>query len=214
MHKTDNASLRTRLESGLERMRIALTSDQCDRLIAYVLLMERWNRAYNLTAVRAPAAMVAKHLLDSLSLLPFLDGERVLDLGTGPGLPGIPLAVAQPGRGFSLLDSNAKKMRFVRQVVLDLGLDNVELILARMESFIPEMKFATIVSRAVASVRDLLAAAGHLIDRPGRFLVMKGLRPADAELQGIEPIPDELKIHCLTVPFLDAERHLVEARYD
>lgn len=214
MARTEDGELRAALQVGLEQMDIALTTDQTDRLIAYVLLLQRWNRAYNLTAVREPLEMIPKHLFDSLSVLPYLYGDDVLDLGSGAGLPGIPLAVATPQRSWYLLDSNGKKTRFLRQAATELGLRNVRVIQARMESYLPERKFATIVSRAVTSVPDLLTAAGYLLARPARLLAMKGQRPGDAELRGLDPSPDTLRIHRLEVPFLDAERHLIDARYN
>lgn len=208
------ARLRAQLQAGLEQMECTLAQGRTDRMIAYLLLLQHWNRAYNLTAVHNPLEMVPKHLLDSLTLLPYLYGDELLDLGTGPGLPGIPLAIAAPERVFHLLDSNGKKIRFLRQVVMELGLTNVRMIQARMESYLPERKFATIVSRAVASVPDLLAAARPLLARPGRLLAMKGQRPDDTELRRFVPNPDAVTIHRLKVPFLGAERHLVEAQYD
>jgi 16S rRNA (guanine527-N7)-methyltransferase len=210
----DEAQLRSRLRAGLAQMNLMLASDQISRMVAYLSLLQRWNRAYNLTAVREPLEMVPKHLLDSLSVLPYLFGDRVLDVGTGAGLPGLPLAVASPRRAFCLLDSSGKKIRFLRQVVMDLGLANVEVVQARMESYLPEEKFATIVSRAVTSVPDLLAATGRLLARPARLLVMKGQRPSDTEIRGLVPSPAISRVHRLEVPFLDAKRHLVDARYD
>jgi 16S rRNA (guanine527-N7)-methyltransferase len=208
------ALLRARLGAGLTQMDLAPAADQVARMVAYLLLLQRWNRAYNLTAVREPLEMIPKHLLDSLSVLPYLYGERVLDVGTGPGLPGIPLAVAEPDRTFYLLDSNGKKIRFLRQVVMELGLANVEVVRARMESYLPEGKFATIVCRAVASVPDLLAGIGRLLVRPARLLAMTGRRPADTEIRELEPRFDALRVRRLEVPFLNAERHLLDARYN
>jgi 16S rRNA (guanine527-N7)-methyltransferase len=158
--------------------------------------------------------MVAKHLLDSLSVLPHLYGNDLLDVGTGPGLPGIPLALASPQRSCSLLESRGKKARFVQQVVMELALENVSVIQARMESYLPGRKFATIVSRAVASVPALVTATGQLLARPARLLVMKGLPPAMAELTDLDPPPDQVRIHPLEVPFLNAARHLIDVRYD
>lgn len=214
MAGVDQRAIRARLEAGLEKMRFALRADQRDRLICFLDLLHRWNGAYNLTAIREPSEMVSKHLLDSLSVIPYLFGDTVLDVGTGPGLPGIPLAVTTPERAFYLLDSNGKKTRFVRQVVMELGLSNVTVIQARMESYLPERKFATIISRAVTSVPDLLAAAESLLARPGRLVAMKGQRPEDDELRVLEPSPVSLKIHRIEVPFLDGERHLIDVRYD
>jgi 16S rRNA (guanine527-N7)-methyltransferase len=210
----DQGAVRARLAAGIGHMDLDLSPGQTDGMVAYLLLLRRWNGVYNLTAVHEPFEMISKHLLDSLAVLPYLFGVRVLDVGSGPGLPGIPLAVASPDRTFRLLDSNGKKTRFLRQAVTSLGLTNVEVIHARMELYLPEEKFATIVSRAVTSVPDLLAATGLLLARPARLLAMKGRRPAEVELRGLVPRPDALRIHRLEVPFLDAERHLIEAKYD
>jgi 16S rRNA (guanine527-N7)-methyltransferase len=205
---------RTRLAAGLERMGIMLEAARLNCLVDYLALLGRWNRAYNLTAVRDPLDMVSKHLLDSLSVSPYLFGESVLDLGTGPGLPGIPLAVVAPERTFHLLDSNGKKTRFVRQAAMDLGLVNVRVIQARMESYLPERKFATIVSRAVTGLPELVAVTGSLLARPARLLAMKGQRPIEDALGPLDPSPDTLRVHRLQVPYLEGERHLIDARYD
>ncbi|WP_256091672.1 16S rRNA (guanine(527)-N(7))-methyltransferase RsmG [Candidatus Thiosymbion oneisti] len=211
---SDRGAVRTRLTAGLEQMGIALSGDRTDVMVRYLLLLQRWNRAYNLTAVRAPLEMVSKHLLDSLSVLPYLYGDKLLDLGTGPGLPGIPLAIAAPERTFYLLDSNGKKVRFLHQAVMGLGLMNAVVIRARMEAYLPGREFATIVSRAVASVPDLLGLTARLPARPVRLLAMQGKQPAGTELRGLEPSPDTLSVHPIEVPFLSAERHLIEAHYN
>ncbi len=205
---------RATLETGVEQMGMEVDAGQLDRLVELLRLLHRWNKAYNLTAVRDPLEMVPKHLLDSLSACPHLFGNTVLDVGTGPGLPGLPLAIAAPELAFHLLDSNSKKIRFVRQAAMQLGLSNVTYIHSRMESYLPERKFATIISRAVTSVPDLLAATGRLLAHPGRLLAMKGQRPGFDELRRLEPSPVDLKIHRLKVPVLDSERHLIDARYD
>ena len=209
----DEEALRARLGAGLEQMELALGGARKERMIRYLLLLQRWNRAYNLTAVREPLEMIPAHLLDSLSVLPYLYGDMLLDLGTGAGLPGIPLAIAAPDRAFHLLDSNGKKTRFLRQAVVELGLANALVIQARMESYLPERKFATIISRALAPTRNLLAATRRSIACPGRLLLMKGQCPTDTELMALKPGPDTLRIHRLQVPFLGAERHLIEAHY-
>jgi len=203
-----------RVEVGLAQLGMTVTSDQRERMLAFLDLLQRWNGVYNLTAVRAPLEMVPKHLLDSLSAQPYLFGDSVLDVGTGPGLPGIPLAIVEPDRSFHLLDSNGKKTRFARQAAMELGLENVTVIQMRMESYLPERKFATIVSRAVTSVPELLAATGRLLAAPARLLAMKGLRPEDDELRRLDPSPDTLRIHPLKVPFLIGERHLIDLQYD
>lgn len=210
----DQGPVRARLEAGLAEMGMALASDRRERMLVFLDLLQRWNNAYNLTAVRAPLEMVPKHLLDSLSVQSYLFGDSVLDVGTGPGLPGIPLAIVEPERSFHLLDSNGKKTRFVRQAAMELGLENVTVIQTRMESYLPERKFATIVSRAVTSVPELLAATGRLLATPARLLAMKGLQPGDDEFRRLDPSPDTLRIHPLKVPFLVGERHLIDLQYD
>jgi 16S rRNA (guanine527-N7)-methyltransferase len=206
-----DGTLRERLDAGLAGLGLETDDAQRDSMIRFLRLLERWNRAYNLTAVRDPTAMVPLHLLDSLAIAPFLGDEPVLDLGTGAGLPGIPLAILRPSWRFVLLDSNGKKARFVRQAALELGLANVEVVHARMESYRPEPKFATIVSRAVTILCELTAAAESLLARPGRLLVMKGRYPHD-ELAAVRAGPP--LVHRLTVPGVEGERHLVEIRYD
>jgi len=204
-------SPRDLLDAGLAALRLDADPDQRDRLIRFITLLNRWNQAYNLTAVRDPLAMVPRHLLDSLALMPYLQGAPLLDLGTGPGLPGLPLAILNPGARFVLLDSNGKKIRFIRQAILELGLSQVEVIQARMESYRPAEKFVTIVSRAVAELEVLRQAAWPLLAPRGTLLIMKGRQP-DAELKALatsNPI-----IHRLAVPMLDAERHLIEIRRD
>lgn len=201
------------LSQGALALGLALSEAQRDRLLGFLDLLQRWNRVYNLTAVRDPAAMVSHHLLDSLSLVPYLRGDSILDLGTGAGLPGLPLAIVEPRRRFWLLDSNGKKVRFVRQVVLELGLGNVEPVHDRIESYRPARKFSTIVTRAVASVAQIHTQALPLLERPGLLLIMKGRYPvdelADPALAGLD-----LAARPLRVPTLDGERHLIEIRHD
>jgi len=202
-----------RLASGLAELGLVANQAVQTRLLRFVDLLARWNRAYNLTAISDPSEMIPRHLLDSLSVQPFLFGDSILDLGTGAGLPGLPLAILEPQRRFWLLDSNQKKLRFVRQVVLELRLDNVELVHARIETYRPGRNFSTIVSRAVAAV-DLIGG-GHqdLLARPGRLLLMKGRDLDDvAWIQG--RCAGSLHVHPLRVPFLDVERHLIELRSD
>ncbi len=213
MNDLDTLALRARLDAGLAAMHLSATEAQRGGLIAYIVLLTRWNRAYNLTAVRDPLEMVGRHLLDSLAVSPFLFGDSVLDLGTGAGLPGIPLALLHPERRFCLLDGNGKKTRFVRQAAMELGLDNCEVVQARMESYRPGRNFATIVARAVATLAELQALGRPLLARPGRLLLMKGRTP-DAEMEALTPCPDSHKVHRLEVPFVVGERHLIEVRLD
>lgn len=185
-----------------------LAADDRQRLLTFVHLLVKWNAAYNLTAVRDPQEMIARHLLDSLVLLPYLHGARVLDIGTGPGLPGIPLALARPDIAFTLLDANAKKTRFVTQAVGELGLKNVEVVQARVENYRPEQKFDTLVARAFSSIAELLKSAQHLCAPGGRFLAMKGVYPEE-ELAAIPAEFAVSEVLALKVPGLDAARHLV-----
>jgi 16S rRNA (guanine527-N7)-methyltransferase len=184
MGEVDPRALRERLAAGLAAMGMSVGDADSAGLIAYLALPVKWSRAYNLTAVRDPLEMVPRHLLHSLSVAPYLFGDSVLDLGTGAGLPGIPLALLNPKRRFWLLDGNCKKTRFVRQAVMESGLTNCEVVHARMESYRPGRKFVTIVARAVASVSELKALGEPLLERPGRPLLMKGRMPED-EMEGI-----------------------------
>jgi 16S rRNA (guanine527-N7)-methyltransferase len=187
---------------------VPLPAADRQRLLAFVRLLAKWNAAYNLTAVRDPEEMITRHLLDSLVLLPYLQGPRVLDIGTGPGLPGIPLAIARPDCAFTLLDANAKKTRFVTQAVGELGLKNVDVVQARVENYRPVEKFDTLVARAFSSIADMLKNAQHLCAPGGRFLAMKGVYP-EGELAAIPADYAVQEVAALNVPGLEAERHLV-----
>jgi 16S rRNA (guanine527-N7)-methyltransferase len=201
-----NDPLSPPLERGLQQLGLALPAADRQRLLDYVRLLVKWNAAYNLTAVRDPQEMVTRHLLDSLVLLPHLRGTRVLDIGTGAGLPGIPLAVARPELSFTLIDANAKKTRFVTQAVGELGLKNVEVVQTRVENYRPAQKFDTLVSRAFAGIADMLTHARHLCAPHGRILAMKGVHP-QAELTAL-PAGYDVEVVALTVPGLEAARHV------
>jgi 16S rRNA (guanine527-N7)-methyltransferase len=189
-------------------MKLELDEAAEHRLIAYLVLLEKWNRAYNLTAVRDPLEMVPRHLLDSLAVLPWLAGPNVLDIGSGAGLPGIPLAVARPDLAFTLLDSNAKKTRFMLQAAAELGLANVAVVNTRVEDFRPPQPFATLVTRAFASIPDMLAACGHLCAPGCRLLAMKGAVP-QGELAALPAGFQVSAVHALEVPGLEARRHVI-----
>lgn len=201
-------SIEQSILEGSERLEVRLPAGAAARLGAYLSLLERWNRAYNLTAVRDPEAMVIRHVLDSLSILPWLRGPRVLDVGSGAGLPGIPLAIARPEHEFYLLDSNGKRTRFLIQAVAELRLGNVEVVRGRVEDYRPETPFDSVVSRAFATLVDLVADAGRLCAPEGRLLAMKGVFPDD-ELARLPPSYRVVGVYPLRVPSLDAERHLV-----
>lgn len=179
-----------------------------DSLIDYLNLLLKWNAAYNLTAVRDPAEMVTRHILDSLVILPYLEPTRLLDVGSGPGLPGIPLALACPEMQVTLLDSNGKKTRFCRQAVTALKLRNVEVQQARVEEFRPDAGFPQIISRAFASLADFVAGTRHLLAEDGELFAMKGAWPEQeiAELTAARVVES----HRLEVPGLAAERYLLK----
>ncbi len=199
-------SLDTQLEQGLDRLGLALPASTRASLLAYLALLARWNVAFNLTAVRQPEQMVVRHLLDSLAILPWIEGETLADLGSGAGLPGIPLAIAQPSLHISLLDANGKKVRFLRMVRRELGLTQVEIVPGRIQD--QRGQYDCITTRALGSLDAMLAWGGHLLAPAGCWLAMKGKA---AEIGGLVNIaPFYLHgIHRLHVPSLDAERHLV-----
>ena len=198
-----------RLESGCAALSLTLEPSQRDALASYLDLLLKWNRAYNLTAVRDPADMVTRHLLDSLAIAAYLPPGRCLDVGTGAGLPGVPLAIFYPQREFHLLDSNGKKTRFLFQVKTGLGLANMTVHQARVEHFRPAAPFDVVLSRAFASLADMVQGCGHLLSPGGRFLAMKGAFPQE-ELAALDGRFELLASHRLAVPGLEEERHLLE----
>jgi 16S rRNA (guanine527-N7)-methyltransferase len=197
---------RRQLREGLLAMDIALSERQQQRLLDYLALLLKWNKAFNLTAIRDANEMVSRQLLDSLSILPLLRGTRVLDVGTGPGLPGIPLAVARPDCQFTLLDSNGKKTRFVQQSVVTLGLDNVQVVRDRVEGYRPAAGFDTITSRAFAALPKMLQLTEHLLDERGRLLAMKGTVPGE-EITELAAAGYRVEVVPLRVPESDGQRH-------
>ncbi len=201
------------LEQGLAAMGIGLQQGQRRTLLGYLALLAKWNRSYNLTAVRDPRLMVRRQLLDSLSILPWIDRGPVLDVGTGAGLPGIPLAIARPDVAFSLLDSNGKKTRFVQQAVGELGLSNVEVIKHRAEDLDRPAHYALILSRAFATLSEMVDVTAPLLAPDGRWLAMKGA-PPDDELRALAArVPGvSAETIALAVPDEDAQRHLVVMR--
>lgn len=201
------AALRPPLKAGLAAL--GLAPALADPLLAYLALLQRWNATYSLTAIRDPRQMVELHLLDSLAMAPHVAGlPDLADLGTGPGLPGIPLAIAHPALRVTLVESNGKKARFLREAVRSLGLANARVAQSRAEALDEPGAYAAITARALASLADILAVGGHLLAPGGRLLAMKGARP-DAEIAAL-PAGWRLEaVHPLRVPGLDAERHLV-----
>jgi 16S rRNA (guanine527-N7)-methyltransferase len=198
--------LQTQLERGIAELGLALPAEAVSRLLDYQALLERWNGAYNLTAVRDAGEMVTRHLLDSLAILPHVRGATLADLGTGPGLPGIVLAIAAPGREMLLVDSNGKKVRFLREAIRALKLEGVRAVQSRVEDV--QGQFDCVTARAFASFADMLGWGGHLLAPDGIWLAMKGKQSED-ELSGVPAAFAVRETHVLAVPGLDAERRLV-----
>jgi 16S rRNA (guanine527-N7)-methyltransferase len=201
--------MQKKLDSLLAAAGIALPDQQKHQLIGYVELLHKWNKTYNLTSVRDPMQMLVRHILDSIVVNPHLQGSRFIDVGTGPGLPGIPLAIVRPDAHFTLLDSLGKRVRFLRQVQHELGLKNIDAVQSRVEEFIPEPAFDGVISRAFASLQDMLTWCHHLpVKGQGRFYALKGLSPDDE----LASLPEGVKLQeiiKLRVPELEGERHLV-----
>lgn len=201
-------TLDAHISRALRRTGIEVPQDGIRLFGEYLRLLERWNQTYNLTAVRHGEEMIDRHVIDSLTILPWVRGPRVLDVGSGAGLPGIPLAIAGPAVQMVLLDSNIKRVRFLRQVVLELGLANISVVRCRVEDYQPEVLFDSVVARAFAPLPELLRGAGRLCHDRGRVLAMKGMYPASE----LADLPSEYRIegvYRLHMPGLDAERHLI-----
>ena len=195
------------LVSGLQSLNLSQAEDKIEQLLGFIKLIEKWNKAYNLTAIRNREDMVRLHVLDSLAIVPFIEGKRVIDIGTGAGLPGIPLAIYFPEIEFTLLDSNAKKTRFVQQVILELKLKNVSVWHNRVEQYHPEKSFDTVITRAFAGLSDIVELTAHLLNKDGVLLAMKGQIPDVSKLESAktELIP-------VNVPGISAERCLVKVQ--
>jgi 16S rRNA (guanine527-N7)-methyltransferase len=202
-------STRAHLESRLDEIGLALTSGAIEALLAYLELLVRWNAAYNLTAVREPLAMVDRHLVDALAILPFVREPQMVDVGTGPGVPGLVLALARPFERLWLVDSNGKKTRFLRECVRVLGLAGITVVQDRAEVLAPQQAFPQVVSRAYADLATFVASTSGLLAPGGRWLAMKGRRP-DQEIAALPADVRVLAVHRLSVPGADGERHLVE----
>lgn len=204
-------TLTLQLQQGLAELQLLASESQVEKLLEYVAMLQKWNKVYNLTAVRKAEQIITRHILDSLVILPYLHDGHILDVGSGAGLPGIPLAIIEPQRNFTLLDSNSKKTRFLFQCKAELGLDNLEVIHSRVEEFPVTSPFTTIVSRAYSNLAGMIDSTHHLLAEGGIFLAMKGIYPV-AELEDIPSGYTIESIDPLQVPGLDAERHVVIAK--
>ncbi|WP_305075197.1 16S rRNA (guanine(527)-N(7))-methyltransferase RsmG [Propionivibrio sp.] len=199
------------LAQGLATMGLDLPAERQEKLLAYVALLYKWNRTYSLTALREQEKAVSHHLLDSLAIVPFVPPGSLLDVGSGGGTPGIPVAIARPDVQVTLLDSNSKKAAFLQQAVIELGLTNVSVHGGRVEQYHPAIGFAAITSRAFAELADFVMLTRHLLAPEGVWLAMKGVMPREE----IASLPGDVcleAVHALQVPGIDGERHLVAMR--
>ncbi|MEJ2766794.1 16S rRNA (guanine(527)-N(7))-methyltransferase RsmG [Photobacterium sp. MCCC 1A19761] len=200
--------MKQRLAQLIAQTDLQVTDRQLDQLVGYVALLHKWNKAYNLTSVRDPHEMLVKHIMDSIVVSPHLVGERFIDVGTGPGLPGIPLAIMNPDKDFTLLDSLGKRIRFIRQVLHELEIANVTPVQSRVEEFQPEQGFDAVLSRAFASMSDMVSWCHHLPAAHGCFIALKG----QFNQQEVTDLPEwcsVTEVKSLQVPELEGERHLV-----
>ncbi|MCG9584672.1 16S rRNA (guanine(527)-N(7))-methyltransferase RsmG [Vibrio tubiashii] len=203
------SQLRTQLDELIAQTDLEVSPRQREQLVGYVEMLNKWNKAYNLTSVRDPQEMLVKHIMDSIIVSTHLQGERFIDVGTGPGLPGIPLSIMNSDKAFVLLDSLGKRIRFIKQVLHELKIENVTPIQSRVEEYQPEDKFDGVLSRAFASMTDMVEWCHHLPkSQGGHFLALKGQLPQDE----IEQLPEWCSVtdvKALNVPQLEGERHLV-----
>ena len=202
-------TLTTDLQALLAKTTLQVSEEQVQLLIQYVELLHKWNKAYNLTSVREPQQMLIKHIMDSLMVGEVLQGENFIDVGTGPGLPGIPLAILYPERNFVLLDSLGKRVTFLRQIIFQLKLTNVQPIKSRIEEYIVETPFDGVLSRAFSSLNDMVSWCSHLVTvEHGQFFALKGQYPTEELVQ----LPENIKLvssHTIKVPELVGERHVI-----
>lgn len=202
-------SLLEQLQAMLDQTELDISLEQQKKLVQLVELLVKWNKAYNLTSVRDPQQMLIKHIMDSIVVSPYLQGRRLIDVGTGPGLPGLPLAILNPDKQFVLLDSLGKRLRFIRQAVLELGLKNVEFVQSRVEEYQPTEKFDVVLSRAFASLEDMLFWCQHLPNEAGHFLALKGQFP-EQEVLTLDKKFKFIETITLSVPNLEGDRCLVK----
>ena len=201
------------IAAGAEALGQNLSADETGKLAILLGELQRWGERVNLTAIREPQKMVSAHVLDSLAVRPFIEGENVIDVGTGGGFPGLPLAIVEPKVEFQLLDSNGKKISFVNHVIGKLGISNATAIKARAEDYAPGKRFDTVIARALASTAKLLQLAGHLVREDGVLIALKGKHPAE-ELEAIQHLPGwDYSVTEITVPGLESHaRHVILLR--
>lgn len=204
------------LAQGLQELGLSLSAESQSKLMAYLALIVKWNKAYNLTAIRDPDEMVRLHLLDSLSIAELVNQytqsdsvTRMIDVGTGAGLPGVVLALLNQDIEMSLLDTNGKKCRFLQQVKIELGIANIQVVNQRVERYQPDTEYSVVLSRAFATLKDMTDNACHLLKKDGRFLAMKGRYP-EQEIEELDPKFSFEKAYPLRIPGLDVERYLIE----
>ena len=193
---------------GLKALALDINESQLEKLKQYVDLLNRWNNTYNLTAVREPAQMIPTHIFDSLVVAPFIEGNNCLDVGSGAGLPGIPLAILQPDRSFTLLDTNGKKTRFIQQAIIELGLKNADVVQSRVEHWQPPHQYQAIISRAFSSIADFVNGCSALLAENGSLYAMKGQHP----IQELAYLPKGYQLESkqvLEVPYVEGDRHLL-----
>jgi 16S rRNA (guanine527-N7)-methyltransferase len=198
-------NLHKHLLDGCAALNLEISEDKVAKLLSFIDLIAKWNKAYNLTAIKDKQEMVDLHLLDSLTVIPYLEGERVIDIGTGAGLPGIPLAICLPHMAFTLLDSNAKKTRFVQQAVLELKLANVQIVHSRSEDYQPEQAFNVVITRAYAELSDIVETTKHLLADNGSLIAMKG----HCSEQKVAKVELSASVIPVRIPGVEAERNLV-----
>ncbi|MFV2030146.1 16S rRNA (guanine(527)-N(7))-methyltransferase RsmG [Neisseria sp. S1] len=197
-----------KLQQGLQEMGLNLTTAQQLLLLEYVALLKKWNKTYNLTALRDENTMISHHILDSLTLLPYVEkAETLMDVGSGGGMPGIPTAICRPDLQITLLDSNTKKTTFLQQAVIELGLSNVTVASGRVEAM-HDKKVDVVTSRAFAELADFISLTKHLLNEKGYWAAMKGVYPYE-ELAHVPESVEVVKVEKLNVPLLNADRHMV-----
>ena len=200
--------IQTKLAGFCQQLPFDVSEDKQQMLIKFLEMVHKWNKAYNLTSVRDPLDMVAVHLVDSIAVTPFVQGKRFIDVGTGPGLPGVPLSIMLPDSHFVLLDSLGKRIRFLKQVAFELKLANIEPVQSRVENYTSEQGFDGVITRAYASIEDMLSSCEHLVEQNGQFIALKGQYPE----QEIQSIPEGFALqqsNVIDVPGLEAQRHVI-----